>query len=73
MLKTFTLAATAALIFVSAVSAHADEYLETTGNRAAIVSAQPAAKAQLRNLHLEVRGATTQAIVDRTDVPGQGG
>jgi hypothetical protein len=73
MLKTVTLAATAALIFVSAVSAQADEYLETTGNRGAIVSAQPAAASQLRNLHLDVRGKVPQADVARTDIPGQGG
>lgn len=78
MLKTASIAAAAAFIFVSAISAQADEYLETTGNRsvAPAYSAQVNAPAALdRNLRLEVRGKAAPASqFDRSSgIPGQGG
>jgi hypothetical protein len=76
MLKTASIAAAAAFIFVSAISAQADEYLETTGNRSAApaYSAQQNAPALDRNFRLEVRGKSAPAAqVNRTDIPGQGG
>ena len=77
MLKTASLATAAALIFVSAISAQADEYLETTGNRAVApaYSTQVAAPAQIRNLRLEARRpSAAQQNFDRSaGQPGQGG